>query len=112
MTQIKDLFANIAKREPQRYLFRHIEDEIKARKKLVNNGENTLSWLMLIGTDESRKAAAYTAKMLEYDKELYNKALAHYSELVKLHTSEPDQFDTFKSKVNQTQRKSYKKSKT
>lgn len=104
MTQIKDLFQNLPKRNPQRYLFRSIEDELKARKKLVESGENSLNWLNSLDTELAKEAAFYVNQQLEYDRRLYSNALERYSKLVELHTSEADQFETLKSKVKVTKK--------
>jgi recombinational DNA repair ATPase RecF len=105
MTQIKDLFQSLTKRNPQRYLFRSIEDELKTRKRLVESGENSLNWLNSLDTELAKEAAFYIGQQLEYDRKLYSNALERYSKLVELHTSQTDQFETFKSKVNQKERK-------
>jgi len=103
MEQIKDSFKPLPKRDPQKFIMRHIETEIKQLKLAIDTGKNVLAWLCSIETKDAAEAHWYTLQQQKNYEKLYQIALERYEKLISSQPIEDGaKCDTFKSKVKVT----------
>lgn len=103
METIRDSFKPITKRDPQRYIMRHVETELKTLKTAIDSGKNILAWLCTIDTKDAAEAHWYTLQQVKQYEKLFGIALERYEKLTtSIQTNSSTEFVKLKSKIKVT----------